>query len=323
MSLGIAAIYGGQAFLATDTRTTLLDKNGNNTNIQHDKNKLHKVGVTYFTAMGVKPLTTWVIEEIKKLNDFDIQKVVMICRELEQIFKNRLDAKIKDAKWLNDGSVELLSVLWATENPEPEIGLISSFDGYEVTVERMEGRLLAKSAINNDNILSIIINQFNAEHISLIHILKDIFVEANAYDNAISSSFNVEFTNTSIKRIYANKITAGKITAVIEMESPIIRGGDIYSSKFYGSAINSAYIVVGTQGGNYGDMQLNRGGGNGITFGIYDNIGSIDLQTSDSYGIVRSFLNTSGDVTRPQDKWDFSQASSIDWGNNYPVARFA
>ena len=323
MSLGIAAIYGKQAFLATDKRVTLLDENGNNTIIQHDKNKLHKVGVTYFTVMGVEPLTTWVINEIKKLDEFDIQKVVTICRELEQIFKNKLDTEIKEAQWLNDGSVELLSVLWATENPEPEIGLISSFEGYKVTTERMEGRLLAKSAVNTDNMLSIIINQFKAEHTSLIHILKDIFVEANAYDNAISSSFDVAFTNTRYKRIYANKLTAGTITATIEMESPIIRGGDIYSSKLYGSAVNSAYLVVGTQGGNYGDIKVFRGGGNGLTFGIYDNIGSVDLQTSDLNGTIRSFLKTDGSVSYPQRKWDFSEASSIEWGNNYPISRYA
>ena len=322
MSLGIAMIYGGQAFLATDKRVTLLDESGNNTNIQHDKNKLHKVGLTYFTVMGVEPLTTWVINEIKKLKDFDIQKVVMICRELELIFKNKLDTEIKEAQWLNDGSVELLSILWATENPEPEIGLISSFDDYKVTTERTQGRLLAKSAVNTDNMLSIIINQFKAEHESLIHILKDIFVEANAYDNAISSSFDVGFTNTSYKRIYANKLTAGKVTATIEMESPIIRGGDIYSSKFYGSAVNSAYLVVGTQGGNYGDIQVFRGGGNGLTFGIYDNIGSVDLQTSDLNGTIRSFLKTDGSVSYPQRKWDFSEASSIVWGNNAPAAKF-
>jgi hypothetical protein len=323
MSLGIAMIYGGQAFLATDKRVTLLDESGNNTNIQHDKNKLHKVGLTYFTAMGVEPLTTWVINEIKKLKDFDIQKVVMICRELELIFKNKLDTEIKEAQWLNDGSVELLSILWATENPEPEIGLISSFDGYKVTIERMQGRLLAKSAVNTDNMLSIIINQFKAEHTSLIHILKDIFVEANAYDNAISSSFDVGFTNTSYKRIYANKLTAGTITAKIEVISPVIKSGDIYSSKFYGSAVNSAYLIVGTQGGNYGDIKVFRGGGNGLTFGIYDNIGSVDLQTSDSYGTIRSFLKTDGSVSYPQRKWDFSEASSIEWGNNYPISRYA
>ncbi|HCS10980.1 MAG TPA: hypothetical protein DIV40_05940 [Clostridiales bacterium] len=323
MSLGIAMIYGGQAFLASDRRVTLLDESGNNTNVQHDKNKLHKVGVTYFTAMGVEPLTTWVINKIKKLKDFDIQKVVMICRELEQIFKNKLDTEIKEAQWLNDGSVESLAVLWASENPEPEIGLISSFEGYKVTTERTQGRLLAKSAVNTEKMLSIIINQFKAEHESLIHILNDIFVEANAYDNAISSSFDVGFTNRSYKKIYVNKIAAGTITAKIEVISPVIKSGDIYSSKFYGSAVNSAYLVVGTQGGNYGDIQVFRGGGNGLTFGIYDNIGSVDFQTTDLYGVVRSFLNSSGDTTRPQKIWDFSQADSIVWGSNYPAKRFS
>ena len=171
--------------------------------------------------------------------------------------------------------------------------------------------------------LSIIINQFKAEHESLIHTLNDIFAEANAYDNAISSSFDVGFTNISYKKLYANKLTAGTITAEIKMMSPIIEGGDIIASKFYGDAANSAYLVVGTQGGNYGDIKLYRGGGNGLTFGIYDNIGSIDLQTADINGIIRSILNTSGDTTRPQNIWDFSEADSIVWGSNYPAKRFS
>lgn len=322
MSLGIAMIFGGQAFLATDTRVTLLDDNGKNTNIQHDKIKLHKMGATYFTVMGVEPLTTWVVDEIKKSNEFDVQKVAMLCRKFEKIFRSKLDNEIKDAAWLNDGSVELLSIIWATETPEPEIGSISSNDDYKVKTERMEGRLIAKSAIDTDKMLSIIMNQFNTEHTSLIHILKDIFAEANACDNAISSSFNVEFTNKSYKKIYVNKLTAGTVTATIEMISPVIKSGDIYGSKFYGSAVNSAYLIIGTQGGNYGDVKIYRGGGNGLTFGIYDNIGSIDLQTTDINGIIRSFLNSSGDTTRPQRVWDFSELSSIEWGDNYPVARF-
>jgi hypothetical protein len=323
MSLAIAMIYGEQAFLATDRRVTLLDESGNNTNIQHEKNKLHKIGLTYFTAMGVEPLTTWVVDEIKKSNDFDVQKVAMLCREFEQIFRSKLDSKVKDAQWLNDGSVELLSVLWATENPEPEIGSISSFDDYKIIIEKTNGRLLAKSAVNTDNMLSIIMNQFMSKHESLMHILTDIFVEANAYDNAISSSFDVGFTNTSYKKIYANKLTAGTITAKIEVISPVIKSGDIYGSKFYGTGDNSAYLIVGTQGGNYGDIKIYRGGGNGLTFGIYDNIGSIDLQTTDINGIVRSFLNSSGDTTRPQNIWDFSEADSIVWGSNYPAKRFS
>ncbi len=273
--------------------------------------------------MGVEPLTTWVVDEIKKSNDFDVQKVAMLCREFEQIFRSKLDSKVKDAQWLNDGSVELLSVLWATENPEPEIGSISSFDDYKIIIEKTNGRLLAKSAVNTDNMLSIIMNQFMSKHESLMHILTDIFVEANAYDNAISSSFDVGFTNTSYKKIYANKLTAGTITAKIEVISPVIKSGDIYGSKFYGTGDNSAYLIVGTQGGNYGDIKIYRGGGNGLTFGIYDNIGSIDLQTTDINGIVRSFLNSSGDTTRPQNIWDFSEADSIVWGSNYPAKRFS
>jgi phage minor structural protein len=133
---------------------------------------------------------------------------------------------------------------------------------------------------------------------------------------------NLAVTNAKIDSMSAGKLTAGTITAKIKMMSPIIEGGDIIASKFYGDADNSAYLVVGTQGGNYGDIKLYRGGGNGLTFGIYDNIGSIDFQTADINGIIRSILNSSGDITRPKNNWDFSEASSIEWGDNYPVARF-
>lgn len=127
---------------------------------------------------------------------------------------------------------------------------------------------------------------------------------------------NLAVTNAKISSLSADKITAGTITATIEIQSPIIRG----------SGGNSAYMQLGVTGGsNYGDLSLYRGstGGSYPVFRIYDNQSSMDLQFGLGSSTPKSILYSTGSVTYPLNKWDFSQASSIEWGSNYPVARFA
>ncbi|WMJ78485.1 MULTISPECIES: phage tail protein [unclassified Sedimentibacter] len=115
-------------------------------------------------------------------------------------------------------------------------------------------------------------------------------------------------TDAKIESLSADKIKAGIIEVVIEMLSPIIRGGDIYGSKFYGPYENSAYAKIGTgSGGNLGDFTLYRGGDHpSMAFQIYDDATNITLKAIGD----NPFLKTTGDVTYPQRKWDFSEANT-------------
>ena len=154
----------------------------------------------------------------------------------------------------------------------------------------------------------------NGQLVGMNSELSDIWVVANLADtNIVKLSNGTYLGGTFIngKRIESPEIYGGKIVGI-----------DVIGSKFHGDGSNSAYLIVGTQGGNYGDIKIFRGGSNGLTFWIYDEIGKIDLRTTDIFGDVRSFLKTTGETTQPQNKWDFSEASSIEWGDNYPTARF-
>ncbi|MDD3267566.1 MAG: hypothetical protein PHC75_10360, partial [Burkholderiales bacterium] len=134
---------------------------------------------------------------------------------------------------------------------------------------------------------------------------------------------NLAVTDAKISSLSADKITAGTITALIQINSPVIQGGDIYGSKFYGgkyygSNEDSAYMQVGARTGNYGDLSLYKGGTISPIFQIYESIPSVDLKALGS-----AFLSTDGSNTYAYGAWNFSSATSINWGNNYPVARFA
>ncbi len=120
-------------------------------------------------------------------------------------------------------------------------------------------------------------------------------------------------TDAKINSLSADKITAGTITALININSPKIYGG-----KYYGGNEDSAYIQVGAVSGNYGDLSLYKGGTTSPIFQILEGVPVVDLKAMNVL-----FLSTTGNITYAYKKWDFSNADSIVWGNNYPVARFA
>ena len=123
---------------------------------------------------------------------------------------------------------------------------------------------------------------------------------------------NLAVTNAKIVSLSADKITAGIISASIEILSPLIRGG-----TYQGLASNSAYLKVGGSS-NLGDFSLYRGGTTAPLFQIYDEIPGISMSTLNNLNQLRTFLLTLGDETFPQGNWDFSGANTTGI-----VARFA
>jgi hypothetical protein len=121
---------------------------------------------------------------------------------------------------------------------------------------------------------------------------------------------NLAVTNAKIQSMSASKITAGTIEASISIMSPII-----YSGRYYGANSNSAYAEVGgSTSSAMGDFTLYRGSGSEV-FQIYDDATQVLL-----YALSKSILRTTGSVTYPTGKWDFTGATvnGID-----TVARFA
>ena len=115
----------------------------------------------------------------------------------------------------------------------------------------------------------------------------------------------------------ADKITAGTIEALISIMSP-----EIYSALYYGNGSNPAALKVGATSNNLADLGLYRGGASKPAFQIYDDAGVMLLQALNVSNILNTFLETNGSTSTPQGTWDLSEAT-INWGNNYPVARFA
>lgn len=127
---------------------------------------------------------------------------------------------------------------------------------------------------------------------------------------------NLAVTNAKIQSMSADKITAGTIEALISVISP-----EIYSGIYYGSGSNPANIRFGSNI-NLADFELYRGGASKPMFKVCDDLSMLLLQALNSSNVLNTFLETNGSTSTPQGTWDLSE-STINWGNNYPVARFA
>lgn len=123
---------------------------------------------------------------------------------------------------------------------------------------------------------------------------------------------NLAVTNAKIVSLSADKITAGIISASIEILSPLIRGG-----TYQGLASNSAYLKVGGSS-NLGDFSLYRGEATIPLFQIFDAIPGIDMSVLNASNQLKTFLTATGDTTYPRGNWDFSNANTTGI-----VARFA
>jgi len=239
MSLGICFIQGGKAHLVSDRKVTLLNnKDGGNTLCTREKIKVFKLGNVCYSVLGLEPLTDWVKGEIDTLDSFDVEKIKNICELMELRFWDSLDDNLKNVEWLENGNVALLSVLWASD--KPEIGVISSDDGYIPKRYCEEGKLLGKAAVKADAMLSIILKHFRAGHPSIESILSHIFQEANSLDSAISKEFDlVCILPQKIISLTANKLTAGTIDAeVIDVTN--LNADNITSGTITGREIRTA-----------------------------------------------------------------------------------
>lgn len=176
---------------------------------------------------------------------------------------------------------------------------------------------IANAAISNAKIADLAVDTFKIGNTAITEEkLANLAVTTDKIANlAITNAkiANLAVTNAKIQSMSADKITAGTIEALISIMSP-----EIYSGLYYGSGSNPAYMKIGIGGGsNLGDFGIYRGGSSSPMFQIYDNLSIILLKALNS-----TFLATTGINTEAWGNWDFSNASSIEWGDNYPVARF-
>lgn len=116
---------------------------------------------------------------------------------------------------------------------------------------------------------------------------------------------NLAVTNAKIQSMSADKITAGTITALISIMSPEIYGGFIEGA------------ILSILSGESNRIQFGGATGGGI---MYDTNGILNIYGKNGVTIGSSIL---GDITNIKGSVNFANATGINWGNNYPVARFA
>jgi len=163
------------------------------------------------------------------------------------------------------------------------------------------------AAIKSANIDDLAVTTFKIGDTTITEAkLANLAVTSNKLDNlAVTNAkiANLAVTDAKIGSLSAGKITAGTITALISIESP-----KLYSGKYYGSSSSSAFLEVGTTNGNLADLSLFRGGTSKPMFQVYDGTPIVLLKALNSSNVLSTFLETTGDTSKPRGSWDFSSA---------------
>lgn len=178
---------------------------------------------------------------------------------------------------------------------------------------------IADLAVTNAKIGTAAIKSANIEDLSVttLKIGDTAITEAKIAALAVTTNkiADLAVTNAKIDSLSANKITAGTITALISIMSP-----QIYSGIYYGTGTNPASLKIGITSGNLADLALYRGGASAPMFKILDGVPIVLLQALNSSNVLNTFLETTGDTSKPRGAWDFSSATIT--GMN-AVAKFA
>lgn len=93
------------------------------------------------------------------------------------------------------------------------------------------------------------------------------------------------------------------------IESPEIYSGEMYSGIYYGNGSNPASVRIGITGTNFADLALYRGGSSTPMFRVFDGVPVVLLQALNSSNVLSTFLETTGNTSKPRGAWNFSSAT--------------
>lgn len=135
------------------------------------------------------------------------------------------------------------------------------------------------------------------------------------YYNDVTDTWKVYPYADGIMSQFLQTSSGFKLTGDVSISGDLIAGGTISGSDIQGGAfLNRAGTVIMTLGGSIssdmGDMTLSTDDGRQV-FQVYDDATITDFKVADS-----GFLASSGDYTYAYGRWDFSNCSNINWGNN-------
>lgn len=96
----------------------------------------------------------------------------------------------------------------------------------------------------------------------------------------------------------------------LNVKGGIMADGNITGSSFYGATLNSAYLKIGTRGGNFGDMAIYKGGTTTPTIRFYDAGEITDLIPYGTDGsLTGRILSMASGYAEARGTWDFSNAT--------------
>jgi hypothetical protein len=181
------------------------------------------------------------------LDQKDLDRITQLCRQEYDSFMQKVDDSLKNSPWLKDF---VLSVIIA-ENSDlgPRLIWFDIEDDFKPGIQSNEGAVCIKSAITPEilwpEVERIADKMQRSGFFDPIKFINRIFKRASEMDKSISAAHNIFVIPpaTGQKSYAIQKLTAGKITATIQIESPIINGGTINGGIINGGIINGGTIT--------------------------------------------------------------------------------
>jgi hypothetical protein len=258
MTCGIGFIAGNRVYLGADMRITELQPDGSNGQYNDGSCKITQLSDKILMFCGgvvqaTQPFKAKFLREFggkSILDQKDLDRITQLCRQEYDSFMQKVDDSLKNSPWLKDF---VLSVIIA-ENSDlgPRLIRFDIEDDFKPGIQSNEGAVCIKSAITPEilwpEVEKIAGNMQRSGFFDPIKFINRIFKRASEMDKSISAAHNVFVIPPAapISSYAVQKITAGKITATIQIESPIINGGTINGGIINGAEINGGTINVDT-----------------------------------------------------------------------------
>jgi hypothetical protein len=235
----------------------------------------------------IKQTASSIETEVKKLNDKDNElssKITQTAEGVETTVKSVVNGTyIKDKL----GNEYLTDALFRSNLQQDAYGIYATVQAtYETKADAEAG------------------------YDTLIDYISSVSVDSDLISTKVSKLENGEYEEFTL---FEQKTDGFYLTGDVHLSGDLISGGTITGATFKDSG-GTAKLEMGADGGSdVGDLRLiridTRGGETNI-FSVYDNFTGIGINAFDD-----SFIYTTGTTTYPQGVWDFSECTSVDFGD--------
>lgn len=256
--------------------------------------------------------------EVKKLTDADTELSSTITQTAEAI-----RSEVKTATETLDGKFENYSTIEQTAKQiSASVAEVKTYaEGYVTDALANSGyvtnaTLKSQLDIYANGIYSEVSEIYetkesaDASYSSLQGSVSSISQTASRISSRVSDVENGEFGGYTLFEQTSSKFT---FVGDVEMSGNAIVGGIITGASFQNSLETTKLLLGSETGSSVGDLTLVRVNSSGTetsVFSVYDGFSGIGLNA-----LGANFLYTSGVTTYPQGNWDFSECTSVDFGD--------